>query len=571
MVPSAQRSRSEEESLSLDLKITGGTIVDGSGGDRFAGDVGIKDGRIAAFGRVEGEAARTIDAAGRVVAPGFIDIHTHYDAQIVWDPSLSISPWHGVTTVVAGNCGFSIAPTRRHQRDLILRTLERVEGMSLEALRTGVGDAFPLHGFAAYLDAVEARGTLINVGFYVGHTPVRLYVMGEDAVAREADADEIAQMCRIVREAREAGAFGFTTSLSRTQHAFDGHPIPSRLATFAEIDALFEALAAGGGGSAQASIGRLEWLDEFAAIARRHGVVFTWTALLSDIAGPGSHRPLLEQAHRLQADGYPVVPQTSPLPQEFEFTFDYPLPWERCDWIKPLLAAKPEARAGMWRDPDFVAAFRNEELTGFDASLIDWEQRAVIAEAPHDAALNERRLAEVAHLRGVDPFDLAVALSVESGLATRFRLPVLNYREDEIAEILRDPVGVIAFSDAGAHASQLCNVHYTTHLLQHWVRETGTLTLEQGVHALTGRPAEVVGLADRGRIAEGLAADLVVFDADTIAATPLRRVHDLPAGADRMICEAPGLDTVIVNGTVIRAGGRDVAGDALPGHLLRRP
>ena len=316
---------------------------------------------------------------------------------------------------------------------------------------------------------------------------------------------------------------------------------PSRLATFAEIDALFEALAAGGGGSAQASIGRLEWLDEFAAIARRHGIVFTWTALLSDIAGPGSHRPLLEQAHRLRADGYPVVPQTSPLPQEFEFTFDYPLPWERCDWIKPLLAAKPEARAAMWRDADFVAAFRNEELTGFDASLIDWEQRAVIAEAPHDAALNERRLAEVAHLRGVDPFDLAVELSIASGLATRFRLPVLNYREDEIAEILRDPVGVIAFSDAGAHASQLCNVHYTTHLLQHWVRETGTLTLEQGVHALTGRPAEVVGLADRGRIAEGLAADLVVFDADTIAATPLRRVHDLPAGADRMICEAPGV------------------------------
>ena len=557
--------------MSLDLKITGGTIVDGTGGDRFAGDVGVKDGRIAAVGRIEGEAVRTINAAGRIVAPGFIDIHTHYDAQIVWDPSLSISPWHGVTSVVMGNCGFSIAPTRQHQRDLILRTLERVEGMSLVALRTGVGDEFPLHSFAAYLEAIEARGTLINVGFYVGHTPVRLYVMGEEAVKREANADEIAEMRRIVREAREAGAFGFTTSLSRTQHAYDGHPIPSRLATFEEIDALFAGLAEGGGGSSQASIGRLEWLDEFATIAKRHGITFTWTALLSDVDGRGSHRPLIEQAHRLLADDYPVVPQTSPLAQEFEFTFDYPLPWERCNWIKPLLKAKPEERAALWRDPDFVASFRNEKLTGFDASLIGWEQRTVIAEAPHDAALSERNLAAVAEERGVDPFDLAVELSVESELGTRFRLPVLNFREDEIAEILREPVGVIAFSDAGAHASQLCNAHYTTNVLEHWVRETGTLTLEQGVHALTGRPAEVVGLDDRGRIAKGLAADLVVFDADTIKATPLRRVHDLPAGADRIICEAPGMDTVIVNGTVIRQGGQDVAGDALPGRMLRRP
>lgn len=556
--------------MSLDLKIAGGTIVDGTGKDRFAGDIGVKSGRIVEVGNVEAEAARTIDAAGRIVTPGFVDIHTHYDAQIIWDPSLSISPWHGVTSVVMGNCGFSIAPTRQHQRDLILRTLERVEGMSLEALRTGVGDSFPLDTFAAYLEAIEARGTLINVGFYVGHTPVRLFVMGEEAVEREATEDEITEMCRIVREAREAGAFGFTTSLSRTQHAYGGHPIPSRLATFAEIDALFAALAEGGGGSSQASLGRLEWLDEFAAMAKRHGISFSWTALLSDINGPGSHRPLIEQAHQLLADDYPVVPQTSPLPQEFEFTFDYPLPWERCDWIKPLLKAPPEERAALWRDREFVNAFRNEELSGFDSSLIGWEQRTVIADAPQDPTLNERPLVEVAEERGVTPFDLAVELSVQSELGTRFRLPVLNFRQDEIAEILLDPVGVIAFSDAGAHASQLCNTHYSTHVLEHWVRETGTLTLEQGVHALTGRPAEVVDLDDRGRIAEGMAADIVVFDADTIRATPLRRVHDLPAGADRIICEAPGMDTVIVNGTVIRDGGEDVSGDALPGHMLRR-
>ena len=556
--------------MTLDLKIANGTIVDGTGSARYRGDIGIKDGLIAALGNIDGDAEHTIDATGRVVAPGFVDIHTHYDAQITWDPMLSISPWHGVTSVVMGNCGFSIAPTKPHQRDLILRTLERVEGMSLEALRTGVGDAFPLHSFADYLDAIEARGTLINVGFYVGHTPVRLYVMGEEAVEREATEDEIAEMCRLVREAREAGAMGFTTSLSRTQHAYDGHPIPSRLSTFAEIDALFGALAEGGGGSSQASIGTLEWLDEFAAIAKRHDITFSWTALLSDLAGPGSHRPLIEQAHQLLADDYPVVPQVSPLAQEFEFTFDYPLPWERCSWIKPLLKGSAEERQALWRDANFVKAFRDERLSGFDASLIGWEQRTVIAHDPHDETLNERPLTAVAEERGVEPFDLAVELSVDSDLGTRFRLPVLNFREDEVAEILRDPVGVMAFSDAGAHASQLCNTHYTTHVLEHWVRETGTLTLEEGVHALTGKPADVVGLADRGRLTKGLKADAVVFDADTISATPLRRVHDLPAGADRLICDAPGLDTVIVNGTVIRDGGKDVADGALPGEMLRR-
>ena len=556
--------------MTFDLKITNGTIVDGTGAPRYAGDIAIKDGRLAAVGNADGDADRLINATGRIVAPGFVDIHTHYDAQIVWDPSLSISPWHGVTSVVMGNCGFSIAPTRPHQRDLILRTLEHVEGMSLEALRTGVGDEFPLHSFADYLEAIEARGTLINVGFYVGHTAVRLFVMGEEAVEREATEDEITQMCRIVREAREAGAMGFTTSLSRTQHAYDGHPIPSRLSTFAEIDALFGALAAGGGGSSQASIGTLEWLNEFAEIAKRHGIGFSWTALLSDIAGPGSHRPLIEQAHQLQADDYPVVPQTSPLAQEFEFTFGYPLPWERCDWIKPLLKADADERRALWRDANFVKAFRDEKLSGFDASLIGWEQRTVIADAPHDTSLNERNLVDIANERGVDPFDLAVELSVESDLGTRFRLPVLNFKNDEVAEILREPVGVMAFSDAGAHASQLCNVHYTTHVLEYWVRDTGTLTLEEGVHALTGRPADVVGLTNRGRLAEGCAADVVIFDADTIKASPLRRVHDLPAGADRIICEAPGLETVIVNGTVIRHDGNAVAGDALPGQMLRR-
>ena len=239
-----------------DLLIRGGTLVDGTGAPAAAGDLGIRDGRIAALGEVPGTAERTIDATARVVSPGFVDIHTHYDAQVFWDRTLSISPWHGVTSVVVGNCGFGIAPTRPEHRDLILRTLENVEGMSLEALRAGVGEDWPFETFPQFLDAIERRGPAINVGALVGHTPVRLYVMGEEATEREATADEIAQMRRIVAEALRAGAVGFATSRSATHVGYSGRPVPSRAASLAEIEALAGARGGGGHGVRQAPAGR---------------------------------------------------------------------------------------------------------------------------------------------------------------------------------------------------------------------------------------------------------------------------------------------------------------------------
>ena len=262
--------------MTYDLKITNATIIDGSGKARYGGDIGIQDGRVRALGRASDDAEETLDVDGLIAAPGFVDIHTHYDAQVMWDRNLSISPWHGVTTVVMGNCGFGIAPTRPPHRDLILRTLERVEAMSLAAMHAGIGDDWGFETFPEYLDAVEARGTLVNVGFYIGHTLIRLYVMGEDAVRRSASAGEVASMCDIVRESMAAGALGFSSTAFDGHNGYDGLPVPSRLAEFSEFEALIAAMSESGRGVMQATIGKDLFLDQFQALAEAYGITIAW-------------------------------------------------------------------------------------------------------------------------------------------------------------------------------------------------------------------------------------------------------------------------------------------------------
>ncbi|MDA0262070.1 MAG: amidohydrolase family protein, partial [Proteobacteria bacterium] len=481
--------------MAFDLKITNGFIVDGSGKPGFAGDVGVRGGRIAAVGDVPGEATDTLDAAGLVVAPGFIDMHTHYDAQILWDRGLTISPSHGVTTVVMGNCGFGIAPTRAAHRDVVLRTLERVEGMSLAALRTGVGEDWGFQTFPEYLDAIEAAGSLINVGVYVGHTPTRLYVMGMDAVTRAASPDEINAMCRIVGEAVEAGALGVSSSGSQTHHGFDGHPVPSRLAPFEEYDSLIGALAEHGGGVFQATMGKGLFLKQFRAFAAKHGVTVAWTALLSNLTGPGSHRRYLETTHELiEQDGLNIVPQVSPRPLTLDFNFDSAFPFEAREFFAPTMKTDRAGRQALYRDPAFRQAFKDDRADERPHQLVGWDERAVISYSPSDNSLTERLVKEVADERGVDPVDLVLDLSLETDLEARIRVPILNYDEDAVGEILQDPLTVMALSDAGAHASQLCDACYTTDFLGRWVRDKKVVTLENGVRMLTARPAEVLGL-----------------------------------------------------------------------------
>jgi N-acyl-D-amino-acid deacylase len=564
----------ENHTMDFDLKITGGTIIDGTGRPGYAGDVAIKDGKIAALGDVKGRAAETIDAKGRVVAPGFVDIHTHYDAQLLWDRMMTISPWHGVTTVVMGNCGFTVAPTRPEHRGLIMRTLEKVEGMSLEALEGGLGYDWPFETFEQYLDAIEQRGTAINCAAQIGHTALRMYVMGEEATERAATEDEIARMRAIVKNAIKAGAVGFATSKAVTHVGYGGKPVASRKATLDEIKTLIGALREAGSGVVQTAVGRELFLGEMAEIAKETGVPITWTALLAGMTGSNDgHRRMLAQSEEMARQGLPITPQVACRPLNFELTFKEPFIFEGMTSVfAPVSAARDiESKIRIYRDPEFRAKFKAKAGSGADVKYHDRWERAWISHCPSDPSLEERNVAEVARERNADPIDFVLDLSIENKLEARFRFAIFNYEEQEVLDLLKSPSTVIGLSDAGAHASQLCDACYSTYLLGHWVRERNALPLEKAIWMLTARPASVFHISDRGRLETGLAGDVVVFDPDKISAGRLRRVYDLPKGADRLVSEAAGIDAVIVNGSLLRREGRDMmaADGPLPGRLLR--
>lgn len=568
--------------MTYDLKITGGSIIDGSGAPRYAGDVGIKDGRIVALGDAPDGAKRSIDAAGRMVAPGFVDVHTHYDAQILWDPLLTVSPWHGVTTVVMGNCGFTAAPTRPQHRDLILRTFERVEGMSLEALKAGLGEDWGFATYPEYLDAIEARGMGINVASLIGHTAVRLWVMGPEAVERAATPQEIAEMRRIVVEGLKAGSIGFSTSTTQAHFGFDGKPVPSRLAARDERLAMATALCQAGEGVYSYMGDRGVAWEELIPIARESGRHVVLSVITANQNGPGSHRESLRVAAGLIASGIPIYPQTAGRPVVFEMDMRSPVMLYMWPCFQPVnLAKADEERKRIYADPAFRKSFRDaaDGLAQIDpgtaAGIDSARQRksfsmVEISWYPPEPALESKALAAVAAGRGMHPVDLLLDMALASNLELRFRLPMAQFDEAGVEEIFKDPNVVVGLGDAGAHLSQLCDACYTTHILGRWVREKGVLSLERAVQMLTSHPAHVFGISDRGLLAVGRPADIVVFDPDTVGAGPLQRVHDLPSGADRMVVRPTGVDAVVVNGTVLPAPGEPLpTGSALPGRLLR--
>jgi N-acyl-D-amino-acid deacylase len=551
-----------------DLLVRGGTLIDGTGAPRSVGDVGVVGGKIAALGDVKGSAKREIDASGCVVAPGFIDIHTHYDAQVMWDRMLTISPWHGVTSVVVGNCGFGIAPTREIHRELILRTLENVEGMSYAALQAGVGDDWGFESFPEYLNAVENQGTAINFAALLGHTPLRLFVMGEEATEREATDAEVAQMQVLAREALAAGAIGFATSKSPTHIGYAGRPVPSREASYEEILALASCLGEFDHGVMQATVGPGLFFEQFGEIAGLTNTPVSWTALLAGMAGPGSHRGFLEASEKLTDQGLEVYPQVTCRPLNFEFQFSAPFPFESLPFFKQVSQSDHEGKKRIYADEAFRTEFRNKQPGGITGN---WED-SVVSECPQDPSINERNIAELAAERGVDPADLVLDLALESDLKARFRMAIFNTDEEAVAELLNHPGVILGLSDAGAHASQLCDACFSTHLLSHWTREKEVLDLEQAVSLLTSRSADVFGIRDRGRLEVGLAADLAVFDPDTVGCSKLRRVNDLPGGGDRLIADAVGMRAVVVNGETVRfddADAIDPEGE-MPGRVLRK-
>jgi N-acyl-D-aspartate/D-glutamate deacylase len=561
--------------MTYDIKITGGTIVDGTGEAGYIGDVGIRGGKVVALGNAPDGATHTIDADGRIVCPGFIDIHTHYDAQIIWDRMLTVSPWHGVTTAVIGNCGFGVAPTRPENRDLIVRTLEKVEGMSRAALNDGMGE-WGFETFPQYLDAIESRGIAINVAAYIGHTPLRLYVMGEDAYEREATDEEITRMRALVHEAMEAGALGFATSESPNHVGAEGRPVPSRFASFDEIRTLASALGDVGKGIIQISAGGEIKFDHYVTLAETTGQNLNWSSLLTRNTHPNLHRDYMAKTTELIEAGKPIYPQMSCRELTMEFRFDEPFPMERLSLFEPLGRMSLDEKRKTYSDPEFRDALKKEMgPDGSDAGPIvrlreAWANSA-ISECTTDGTLDDRRIADVAKERSVDPVDVALDLSLESNFETRFRIPLANNDEKAVTELLGHKDTLLGLSDAGAHTSQLCDACFATHLLGHWVRDKGALSVEEAVRKLTSLPADVFGLEGRGRLALDHPADVVVFDPETVAAGKLRRVTDLPGGEERLVSEATGIDAVIVNGVVLR----DAEGDALPtdgllpGALLR--
>jgi N-acyl-D-amino-acid deacylase len=543
----------------MDVVLRGARVVDGTRAPARSADVGIENGRIAAVGDVAANGAQGVDLDGLVLAPGFVDIHTHYDAQVLWDRDLTPSCWHGVTTVVMGNCGFGIAPTRPEHRSTIARTLENVEGMSVDALEAGIPWTF--ESFPEYLDAVESAPTRLNVAAMIGHTPLRLYVLGDEATERPAKDEEVARMRALVAEALAAGALGFATSKSPTHAGAEGKPVPSRLAELDEVYRIAEALKQHGHGIMQITPGAGLFIHEFAELTKQTGVPVSWTALLTGIGGPGMALDLLDATAKA---GDNVWPQIACRPLVMQITFEDPFAFASIDAFKEVLEVPRERRVDVYADP----AWRERARSGTGGVFATKWDKTTIAETERHRALMGRPLTDIAAERGVEPLDAAIDLALEENLKTRFRVVLANDDEDEVGKLLQDERAVLGLSDAGAHASQLCDACFSTHLLSHWTREMGILSLEQAVWRLTGQPAQIFGITDRGRIEEGLVADLVAFDPDTVGVTEMERVWDLPAGADRLIVQSTGVEQVWINGEATRTDGQDID-SARPGKLLR--
>ncbi|MEE2689797.1 MAG: amidohydrolase family protein [Pseudomonadota bacterium] len=557
--------------MTYDVKITGGTIIDGSGTPGYRGDVGIVNGRIVALGEAADEASKIIDAEDAIVSPGFVDIHTHYDAQIIWDRMMSISPWHGVTTAVLGNCGFGVAPTRAVHRDIIVRTLEKVEGMSVPALKAGLGEDWPFETFGEYLDAIDVAGSAINVAVLLGHTPLRTYVLGEAATERAATDDEIEEMRGIVKRAMADGALGFATSRAGTHVGYEGRPVPSRACEIEEIFRLAKAVGETGGGLIEATAGKDLFIDQYPDLARESGCTVTWTALLAGLAlGKGDHEEQLAKSEALVTEGHRVYPQVTPRPLNFEYQMAAPFLFEPFSVMKPAAAADIEGKKRIYADTEFRKAFANR-IEGSRPEFKGAFAKTIISQHEKDPSLDERTLAEVARERETSPVELLLELALETDLRARFRMPVANHDEDHVEPLLKSSATVIGLSDAGAHASQLCDACLPTYFLGRWVREKQSFTMEEAVRMLTSRPAEVAGISDRGLLAEGYPADVVVLDPETVGACRLERVYDFPGGADRLIAKERGVRAVIVNGKVIRENGTEAISvdEPLPGAVLR--
>jgi N-acyl-D-aspartate/D-glutamate deacylase len=553
----------------LDLVINGGTVIDGSGAPMRPADVGVRDGRIAVVapaGGIDEPTRSTLDAVGRYVAPGFVDLHTHYDAQLFWDPLATPSPFHGVTTVLGGNCGFSLAPLTPDHADYLMRMMARVEGMPLDALSAGL--AWDWGGFGDWLDRLD--GTIaVNAGFLCGHSALR----------RVAGAD-LDAMRRLLHEALDAGALGFSTSQAHTHNDGDGEPVPSRLADHDELLALAGCVAEHEGTTLEAIVAgcingftddEVELLAGMSRSARRP---LNWNVLGVSSLNPTGHERQLAASDAAAARGGRVVALTLPHPMSMRLSFLTGFVLDGLPGWREVLHLPVPERLRALRDPavrERLAAGAASREAGLLRGLANWPVLS-FAECftPATKPREGRSVGDVATELGQEPFDTLLDVVIADELRTGLRPPAFGTSDADWelrAQVWRDPRTVIGGSDAGAHLDMMCGAIYSTSLLGEAVRQRGLLSWEEAVHQLTDVPARLYGLRERGRITEGWHADLVVLDPETVGHGPERTATDLPGGAWRLVADAAGIEHVYANGVAIVRDGR--ATGASPGTLLR--
>jgi len=560
----------------LDVVISGGTVIDGTGAPGREADVAVRDGRVVSSEtRVNEPARHRIDARGKIVAPGFVDIHTHYDAQVFWDPVLSPSPFHGVTTVVGGNCGFSIAPLVPEAGPYLMRMLARVEGMPLESLEAGV--PWDWRSFGDYLDRLEGR-LAVNAGFLVGHSAIRRVVMGDAAVGQEASEAQLDAMARLLGESIAAGGLGFSSSFAPTHNDGDGKPVPSRYATRAELLRFAKVVGEHPGTTLEfiPAVGAFEESHKeiMAAMSATANRPLNWNVLAVSSYNGDLYRGQLDASDYAARRGGRVIALTLPQSMTLRlnltsgFIFDalpgwgeviaLPLPERKRRFADPAVRVELDRRA-------------NSEEAGFFRFFAAWD-RLLIDEtfAPENQAFRGRTVGDVARSLGKAPFDTFLDVALADDLRTSF-MPQMPGDDADTwrlrAEVWKDPRTIIGASDAGAHLDMIDTFSLSTALLGSGVRKHGILSFEEAIHHITEVPSRLYGLKERGRIADGFRADLVVFDPDRVQPGPVHTRNDLPGGAARLYAEAEGIEHVLVNGVEIIRG--QSATGAFPGTVLR--